>query len=469
VTIRTEALAIGPHSLRVTLGVDQPEGVSEFRWLVPGSAEFEVVPTQALFNQDVGDRGFIARYFAGGAAGEPSLIARQVVLGPVDLLPPPYTAELIAEMNAPEGGTYGFALEANQETLVYIDGNLVLERGPAAGGRAELQLALEEGLHDILIRYSDPIGDAAWRFEWRPPSATEFSQPPLDAFTIPPGGIDALPVDPVLSAIEPDEAWGADGRTLDGLESPRGIAIGPGGDLFFLDEDGEVRVFNGNGAPLRDWDTGVSEPSDIAVGADGAVYVVGAPDRVLRFQPDGTPDGEFAGEFQAARGVDVSEAGRIYVAHASLSGIIVIEPDGTISNTIRPADAPDGTRYLQPTDVAVTPEAIIFSVTAEQASIWRLTPFGGYSLHWLFSPNVSNAGSHLAYESERVIATDPEGGRVLAYDPDGRLLASGQLPQGPDGQRARPVGVAAQGDVVWTADILTGRVFKLNVTQAEEG
>jgi hypothetical protein len=122
---------------------------------------------------------------------------------------------------------------------------------------------------------------------------------------------------------------------------------------------------------------------------------------------------------------------------------------------------------LQPTDVAVDQESAIFSVTAEQPSVWRLTPFGGYLLHWPFSPNVSNAGSHLAFTNGRLIATDPEGGRVLAYGPEGQLLASGQLPQSADGQRARPVGVAARGDVVWTADLLTGRVFRLSVTTSE--
>jgi sugar lactone lactonase YvrE len=462
VSVQTEPLAIGPHSLRVTLGVDEPEGLSELRWLPPGSAEFAVVPTQALFNKDVGNLGFVTRYFPVPATEEPGVVARQVVLGPVPLVPAPYTAELIADLHIQQSGTYGFALDANQETLVFLDGVLVLERGPSAGGRVEAELTLDEGTHDIVIRYSDLTGGGDWRFEWRPPGQAVFTQPPLDIFTVPPGGVDALPTQPVVSTIDVDASWGSDGRMLEGVETPRGLALGPDGSVYILDGDGDVRVFDDSGAALRDWNTGSTEPADIAVAPDGSVYVLGSEGVLLRFDADGTLADELDGDFQAARGLAVGQDGTVYVAHASQSAILVVAPDGTLRNTIQPAEAPDGTRYLQPTDAAASP-ADLYSVTAEQPSIWRLSFAGAILSRWAFSPNLSNAGSHLAFANDRLIATDPGGGRVLAYDAGGQLIASGQLPPAANGERAQPVGVTASGDVVWTADLLTGRVFKLNV------
>jgi outer membrane protein assembly factor BamB len=212
----------------------------------------------------------------------------------VPLVPAPYTAEMISELNVERAGTYGFALEANQETLVFLDGALILERGPSAGGRVEVEVALEPGSHDFVIRYSDTTGDGQWRFEWRPPNESAYSQPPLDVFTVPPGGVSALPTQPVVSTIDVDPDWGAGGRTLEGVESPRGLALGEDG-LYILDGDGDVRVFDEDGEPLRDWSSGTAEPADIAVAPDGTVYVLGSEGKLLAFETDGTPAGEVSG------------------------------------------------------------------------------------------------------------------------------------------------------------------------------
>ncbi len=463
VTIQTEEpLAVGPHALRVTLGVERSTGVSVLRWLRPGEASPTVIPTETLLNTEVGTQGFVVRYFSGvEEATTPILVARQVTLGPVPRIPAPYSAELFGRLSVDEPGEYGFSLTTSQEALVYLDGELLLERGPFGGGDTERRISLTAGPHDMVIRYVDPDGRAFWSLQWAPPEEA-WSTPSIDVFHVPEGGITALPARPVVGTLEPDEAWGAEGRRLPGIEAPMGIALGPDGDVYVLDGPdggGDVRVFDADGAPLRDWDSGLDEPSDIDVDADGIIYVVGADDRLRRFLPDGTLDREFRGPYATARGVAAGPEGTVYVANPSLSAVIAQNEAGATTQ-IQPARAPNGDLFLQPTDVVWIPEGALFAVTVEQASIWKFGQSGGYLLHWPFFEAPSPTGPHLAWDSGLLLATDPLSGRVLAYDTDGRLLASGHLPQNERGELARPVGIAAGDGLLWTADLSTGAVFR---------
>ncbi len=466
VTVQTEKpLPVGPHALRVTLGVERPTGVSELRWLRPGETALAVVPTEALLNTDVGKKGFVARYFPGLEEGNaPILVARQVTLGPVPLIPAPYSAELFGRLKIEEPGEYQFALSANQESLVYLDGELLLERGPTGGGQAETRIALTAGSHDMVVRYVDPDGLAYWSLEWAPPNRS-LAVPPLDIFQVPEGGVSALPARPVVGTLKLDVSWGANGRQLPGIEAPVGIAIGPDGDIYVLDgpdAGGDVRVFDATGTPLRDWESGLDDPSDIDVDADGIVYVVGADDGLRRFLPDGTLDREFRGPYATARGVTVGPDGTVYVANPSLSAVIAQNEAGATTQ-LQPPRAPNGDTFMQPTDVVWAPADALFAVTAELPSIWKITTQGGYLLHWTFWPSITNAGAHLAWHDGLLLATDPEGGRVLAYDAEGRLLASGHLPPREGEEAPKPVGIASGDGLLWTVAPNAGIVYRFIV------
>ncbi len=273
-----------------------------------------------------------------------------------------------------------------------------------------------------------------------------------------PGGAEAFQIVEIAGAkaalMTPDPSWGEDGRVLQGVERPQGIAVGDDGSLYLVDSDGEVRVFDAEGQPLRDWDTGLSQPSDIALDAQGNVYVVAGDNRLRRFRPDGSLDQEFSRGYGTPRGIDVAPDGTIYTANASSSTISVQDATGEAAHALEPSPAPNGDHFLQPTDVAWTPEGFLFAVTAQIPSIWKITPEGAYALHWPFPPNVTTGGPHLAWGGGLLWATDPEKAEVMAYDMNGGLQALARLPGN------RPTGIAVGEGVVWVADSRGGRIFR---------
>ncbi len=464
-----EPLAVGLHSLRVTVGLDQLNGgISELRWLVPGAQAATMVPTDVLLNRDLGDVGFLVRYFSGRSVKErPDIVARQLHLGPQSRLPGVYTAELLGQIEILEAGSYGFALTTSMQATVFIDGEMLLDLGSAQSQRTEQHIDLSTGLHDVVVRYQDEDAQADWQLEWSQ-REEPWTAIPVSVFRAPRNDLSGLPPDPPAVTLLPDSSWGEDGRSAQGVDSVQSLALGPDANLYILDRDGDVHVFDTDGRLLRDWSTGLAEPQDIAVDAQNNVYV--ADETTLIRYNAGTTIGEVLDDQpRSALGIDIARDGAIYTARADLSNVSILDTSGVPVTTFRPESAPNGHPFLQPTDVALAPDGTIFVVTAEEATIWRLATQGGYLLHWPFHfSRISNA-PHLAWYDGLLFATDPEGARVLVYEPDGRLLARGQVPPSSN-EPAKPVGITAGEGVVWTADALTGRVFRflINVTSSEE-
>ncbi len=120
-------------------------------------------------------------------------------------------------------------------------------------------------------------------------------------------------------------AFGFAGETLavigdDGLRSPAGVAVGPGGDVFVADDDAVVR-FAPTGAPLVAWPA--DRPAGLAAAGDGTVWVA-ERDAVRRYAADGTALAGWAAD--RPRGIAVAPDGSLWVAlddrvvHSAASG-----------------------------------------------------------------------------------------------------------------------------------------------------
>jgi len=163
------ALAKGNHSLRVR--VRGAEGHVELAWQPPGGEE-QTVPSSALHVPPVSGHGLLGSYFPNGDWEPPAAFARiDPRLGVYFHIPPldhPYTVEWKGRIQISEAGTYVFGLQSIDESMLYLDGELVtssLERDEYGAG----SVLVEDGFHDIRLLYAGRTHHTYINLYWVPP------------------------------------------------------------------------------------------------------------------------------------------------------------------------------------------------------------------------------------------------------------------------------------------------------------
>ena len=178
---------------------------------------------------------------------------------------------------------------------------------------------------------------------------------------------------------------------LDSFKYPTGIALHPSGVLLVADQQnhrvakvdvstGEITTIAGTGEPGADGDGGpavgarLNLPNGVAVGPSGHVYIADFGNHRIRkvdastgvittvagtgrpgFSGDGGPATE--AEVSHPFGLDVDQAGAIYVADFGNRRVREIDPSGiitTIAGTGKPGDAGDGGPGVEATIGSVT-------------------------------------------------------------------------------------------------------------------
>jgi hypothetical protein len=166
--------------------------------------------------------------------------------------------------------------------------------------------------------------------------------------------------------------------------------------------------------------------------------------RLLRFTPEGQFVATFGAErtFYRPRGFGLDAAGQIVVADTGGVRIVRLDPAGELQSQVGGPESDLARR--QPTDAALSATGDLYFVEAESGGITRLAADG--SLTRWGGPALASTidGPHLALlPAGGVVVTDPEGRRVLLFDPAGQPL--GQF--GVDAGLVKPVGIAAaQGE-----------------------
>jgi DNA-binding beta-propeller fold protein YncE len=134
---------------------------------------------------------------------------------------------------------------------------------------------------------------------------------------------------------------GGAGLAPGSLNSPRGLAVAPNGDVYVADlGNGRVSVYGADGAfkfvfgklgaePGKAKEGQFNEPSSVAVGPDGSVYVADTwNQRVQKFDAKGKYLSEIDDGFYSPRNVAVDRAGNLYVADTGHSQVKVLDPSG---------------------------------------------------------------------------------------------------------------------------------------------
>jgi len=285
------------------------------------------------------------------------------------------------------------------------------------------------------------------------------------------------------------QSVGMRGAAPGGLDSPRGLAVAPNGDIYVTDlSNARIAVFGADGAfkfnfgkvgpePGKGKPGEFNEPSGVAVGPDGTVFVADAWNgRIQKFDPKGKVLGEYGGarySFYSPRNVTADRNGNIYVADTGNSAVKVISPDGKIAKVLG-GRGTGGGQFNEVFGVAVNSKGEVFVADPGNKKIHKFSamPAGEFIKDkkvagWQTS---SPFWPHVAVDKmDNVYAVDSGNRKIWVYDSELKYL--GTL-GGDAGQElfASPLGIgfSPAGDL-WVSDVANNKLLKISPFQIPTG
>jgi len=340
-------------------------------------------------------------------------------------------------------------------------------------------------VHNFYLYVRKDVAQQLWDFGAVPPETLE------------------LPPDPYVEAhieLGVVGAWGENGTEAGQFNFPRGIAVGPDGNIYVVDSDNHrVQVFDPDGIFLREWggqcnlsteqvcadldgdgpmspgDGQFQEPWGIAVAEDGRVYVADTWNhRVQVFDSDGsflTKWGMF-GEtstdgwmLYGPRDIAVDNQGRVFVTDTGNERVVVYDQDGNYLDQWGSEGVIPG-YFSEPVGIDLDAEGNIYVADTWNQRIQVFDSTFGYLREWTVNAwpgtNVINK-PYLAVDAEgRVYVTDPEGYLVIVFDSDGELLATFGQYGFDEGSFSLPTGIDVDDEgYIYVTDTNGHRVEKL--------
>ncbi len=489
---RTLTLAAGFQALRLEYEAGEQPGALRLAWAAPEDASLQPIPSRFFYTLPGASNGLMGYYYANPDwSGDPILIQRDLFIAPNDAVASPYSVRWMGKVAAPVEGPYVFGTRSDDGSLVYIDGQLVVDnRGQHGAEYREGAITLTQGWHDIQVMYSDMGGSRAMELWWRPPGGKQrllpsrylrpVEGPISDDATLPPlpqrppTGPQPEPEGPQMPP-EPAQpaagdlgdfpslnlpvlwTYGACGAGEMQLAHPSGVAIDEDGRIYVADTGNHrVVVLDEGGTFVDAWGEAGDGPGqfaevfDIAITPDETVAVLDAANQVISLWDEG----EFLGEIgrdlalYRPRGLAVAPDGDFYIADTGGGRVVQADEGGALAAAFAGPLAGG-----QPTDAALGSDGFLYAADPAAGAIWVLNPVTGASRTGAGPRSNTVESPHIALLPDgRIFLTDPEGGRVLAFEPG--LVPLGQVGEkgAGEGQFSRTLGVAAGAGMVVVSD-----------------
>jgi DNA-binding beta-propeller fold protein YncE len=427
----TLTLAQGNHLIRVR--AESAPGQVALYWQPPGQGE-ELVPAWAFYAPPITNNGLQGSFFANNNwQGQPVLQRIDPFLDTyfhLIPLPRPYTVEWAGALLAPQSGLYKLALRVVQEAELFIDGQSLLSTtGP--NEYTEAPIKLEQGLHDILIRYRDTVDRSRAHLLWTPPGGVaepipgQYLYPPMGRYPEPPPTPqDAADIVPLT--LQHLFSLGGPGQFFE----PRDVAVLSNGNLVVADTGARrVQVFGPQFNHLFDLtgnDLPFEEPLAVGVNSKDEIFVLDSTLQwVYRYDAGGNFIDRFGGpeaRLFHPRGLTVLPDDTIALADTGQARVAFFNLNGQHSGNIGTLGASPG-QLNEPTDVLRDAQGTYFVAEAENDRIQRLDAGGNPLNQWAISPAYAYNGPHLAFAPDgSIFVTESQSDVLLRYAPNGVLI-----------------------------------------------
>lgn len=482
-------LPAGFHAVALNATQQRPRGRLILNWIPAGSSSEQVVPQTVLYMAQLARQGLLGRYYHGtNWSGVPVSIQLDSFIAPNAVIPSPFSIQWEGRIYTSATGNYVFATNSDDGSLLYIDGQLIVDNGGHHGDRyVEGHITLEEGFHDIILRYFQDGGGRKIELWWTVPGRgkeqvpADFLSPPSERLPEPPSfpaAPEVVQIPEAPEVIQVPEAgplgevrylsmWGGQGTEPGQFQEPRAIAVDTQrGQVYVVDTGNKrLQVFGLDGSFIAVWDRAdepFEEPFDVVVDSRGEVYVLDAVAQLIqRYGSSGKPRGAIGRDLglYRPRGLTMDGQGNLYVADTGSNRIVKITPSGQQLAQFG-SQGPGPGQVNQPTDVAVDANGRMYVVDTYNQRVQVLDPAGRYVREWpIGGANTFDSPHIQPGPGGQVFITDPEAHMVIAYDGAGRALGE----WGGFGQEAgrfhKPLSLAFDGaGQVYVVDTYNHRV-----------
>ncbi|MGE2832333.1 Ig-like domain-containing protein [Mycobacterium sp. SMC-4] len=289
----------------------------------------------------------------------------------------------------------------------------------------------------------------------------------------------------VVAPIDAAVSFSTDVRTIDEARlGAQELAIAPDGRLYITqyladDSAGTITVINPDGSIDTVIEIGsiipqaISTAFDVAIGPDGRIYVTSEVadsweddyqesfhGAVVVIDPASDHSAAlFANLAEPASGIDVDNAGRVYVGSWTTKTITIFHPDGSVADTIHLPEFEDAATGI--TGLTVGLDGRIYITDPWQGTLIVVEPDGS------IAQTVDLGGNPWSVDvgaNGAVYVTDPDTGTITVLDQDGSItrtinLGSGSYPSdvtlGADGRVYVPYSVAGDDGPLSRIAVLT--------------
>ncbi len=296
-----------------------------------------------------------------------------------------------------------------------------------------------------------------------------------------------------------DQSFGGSGNAAGQFNAPRGIAVAADGSIYVADSrNHRIQHLTADGKVLQSWGSFAdlskgqapggtfNEVWGIAVGKDGAVYVTDTWNhRVQKFSADGKflsmwgyfGQAEKPEAFWGPRGLAVDAAGQVYVVDTGNKRVVVFGPNGEPVTSFGTAGFDPG-QFDEPVGVAIDKDGRVYvtdtwnqRIQVFQADVNGKTfmPLHSWDVSAWYGQSLDNKPFISVDRDGNVFVTDPDGGRVLEFNTEGKFLRGWSDLIGVVPALVLPAGVSVDGKGgLWVSDASQGanRILHFNLLLA---